>query len=434
MHPETETIAVASLVLDEHNPRTMPAKQLADLRRSLERFGVVEPIVARRSDRLVIGGHQRIEAARALGLEAVPVICWEGSDAEARALNLALNKIDGDWDRTKLAQALADLAAVESFEDALKGFDPALTELAGFDAGEVLAALEAELRGTAPGEDLATLIAGTQPRREPLSVLGEGYALGRHRLLCADARKGEAVARLCAELTPALLFTDPPYNVDYRAEVDASGRASSGRRTGRRVRPLGPIANDDLSPDDYQGLLEDALTNASAILAPGAPVYVCGGSSTTTAYDAAFAAAGFVKSAIIIWDKGTTTLGRKDYQSHYELIWYGWKAGAAHSFFGTRSECDIWELPRDPSAYYLHPTQKPVALAARAIANSTKPGATVLDLFAGSGTTLTAAEEEGRSALLLERDPAYVDIIVARWEALSGERAQPWRTAEAPHG
>jgi DNA modification methylase len=251
---------------------------------------------------------------------------------------------------------------------------------------------------------------------------------------CGDARERDTVTALCAGDPPALLFTDPPYNVAYRAEAVAGRAGASGRTTGRRVQPLGPIAGDDLAPDAYLALITDALANACAVLRPGGVVYVCGGTSTMAVYDAAFAATGLTQSGLIVWDKGRPTLGRRDYHSQYELLSYGWKGGAAHHYAGGRSQTDLWTIPPDAGAVYVHPTQKPVALAARAIRNSTHAGAVVLDLFGGSGTTLIAAEQTGRQARLLELDPHYVDVIVARWETYTGQVAEPWRAeTEAAH-
>ena len=416
---------IKDLVLDPLNPRGMTDTERAELAGSLEQFGFLQPVIARGSDRLVIGGHQRIEAARQLGWTEVPVIWWEGSDQDARALNLALNKIQGSWDEAKLADVLAELAGVESLQEALRGFDTTETALAGFDEREVLAALEAKLGDGPPAEDL-TALAGAlvrAPDRSASAQPGVFYELGPHRLLCGDARDLEAVRRLIGVAEPAMLWTDPPYGVNYSAE-GSRGAASSGRPAGRRDRPLGSIAGDDLEPEAHAGLVTAALCNAAAVLAPGSAVYVCGGTSTTTLYDAAFADAGLAKSSIVVWDKGRFAFGRRDYQSQYELVYYGWKRGARHRFFGGRAQSDIWLVPTDAAAGYVHPTQKPVALAERAIRNSSGAGDTVLDLFGGSGSSLIAAEQAGRRAFLLELDPLYVDVIVGRWEAFTGLRAR----------
>ena len=425
MDLNSEVVGIADLRLDDLNPRRIAPQELAKLRRSLQEFGMVQPIVARRSDQLVIGGHQRLQAAIAEGWSEVPVIWWEGSDKQARALNLALNKISGQWDEAKLATVLSELADVESLSDALLGFETTWTSLAGFDTREVLAALDNELGSGQNVEDLAALAANLLGQRpEPKAQPGDLFALGPHRLLCGDARDEAAVTRLCQASAPSLLFCDPPYGVSYSAETVGKRKASSGRTTGRVRRPLGQIVEDDLEPPEHLSLITAALKNAVAVLSVGSGVYVCGGTSTTSVYDTAFKEAGLVKSSIIIWDKGEFSLGRKDYQSQFELIYYGWPRGGAHRFFGGRAQADIWLIPRDATASYVHPTQKPVALAERAMRNSTLGGEAVLDLFGGSGSTLIAAERCGRKALLLELDPRYIETTIARWEAYTGLHAQ----------
>jgi DNA modification methylase len=428
-----ELVPIESLNPDPLNPRVMPPSGMAALVRSIGEFGFVEPLVARPSDRLIIGGHMRFVAAGQLGLTHVPVVWFEGDDKAARALNLALNKIGGAWDEAKLATVLAELADVDSLSSALAGFDPTATTLAGFDESEVLAAIGEHLPSDEREEDLAALARSlVRPaERASLTHLGSGFVLGGHRVVCGDARDGHAVAALCKNTAPTMLSADPPFGVGYSAEGAPGRAASSGRPPGRRDRPLGSIAGDDLDADAHAALVTRALQNAAAVLTPGGAVYVCGGTSTTTLYDAAFEAAGFTKSTIVVWDKGSPTLGRRDYQSEFELIWYGWKRGAAHSFYGDRTQTDIWRIPRDVATTYVHPTQKPVALAERAIRNSSRPGEAVLDLFGGSGSTLIAAERAGRRALVMEIDPHFVDVIVARWEAFTGRRAEPFEVESA---
>jgi DNA modification methylase len=419
-----ETVPIADLVLDPRNPRTISDFDMTKLRNSIREFGVVQPVVVRRSDRKVIAGHQRITALQLEGKAEVSVIWWEGDDRKAYALALALNKIQGEWVQDKLGTLLAELADVESLSDALSGFDSDFTSLAGFSTKESLALFEATLPSGLPEENLSSLSAELLVRRsfQGTVQLGDLFQLGSHRVLCGDARDQGTVERLCDQSAPSMLFTDPPYNVAYQAE-SVGGHAASGRSHGRRTNPLGPIAEDNLPPSEYQELLTGSLRNAFKVLRGGGAVYVCGGTSTTTAYDTAFTSVGLTKSSIIIWDKGEFSLGRKDYQSAYELIYYGWKQGSKHNFYGGRSQTDIWLIPRDASSSYLHPTQKPTALAMRAIRNSSTPGEAVLDLFGGSGSTLIAAEQTGRKALLLELDPHYVEVAVARWEALTGKKA-----------
>jgi DNA modification methylase len=424
--PRYQFVGVDDLVPDPRNPRVISDLDLAHLRNSIREFGFVQPIVARRSDRLIIGGHQRLQAARQEGWSQVPVLWWQGDDRQARTLALALNRIQGEWDESKLAAVLGELADVDSLTEALLGFDTSWTDLAGFDSKEILRLLDAQLPTGAKREDLAGLSALLQKSSgaEAKAQSGDCYALGVHRLLCADARDEAGVLRLSDDCTPAILFTNPPYNVNYHAEASGGGSGTTGRKRGRRRKPLGAIEQDNLTDSEYAHLLGESLGNAARVMQPGGAIYVCGGTSTTTAYDRAFEATDFHKSSILVWDKSELTLGRKDYQSQFEFIYYGWLQGSSHHFYGGRNQTDIWVIPRDSASLYLHPTQKPVALAERAIRNSSVAGDYVLDLFAGSGSTLVAAELTGRRALLMEVDPHYVDVIIARWEALTGQQAE----------
>ena len=425
MDINVEMVPLEDLHPDALNPRRISAAERAKLRRSIREFGMVQPVVARRTDHTIIGGHQRYQAARDEGWAQVPVIWWDGPDKQARALNLALNRITGEWDEGKLAEVLADLADVGSLSDALLGFETDLTSLAGFDPKDVLRTLEALESSGAGEEDLSALASALlDGRQAPIASLGDMFALGPHRLICGDSRDRAVLARLTTQVRPDLLFTDPPYGVAYVAEPTGKRAASSGRGSGRHRRPLGPIAEDDLNPEQHSAFITDLSKAAAELLRPGAPIYLCGGTSTTSIYDAAFLNAGFAKSSIIVWDKGSFSFGRKDYQSQYELIYYGWLRGAEHPFMGGRAQSDIWLIPRDPSQHYIHPTQKPVALAQRAIRNSSRAGDAVLDLCGGSGSTLIACEQEARRALIVELDPRYADAIVARWESFTGKKAQ----------
>jgi hypothetical protein len=227
MRLKVESVAISSLIADPNNPRRMSGLKRSQLRNSIEAYGFVVPIVVRKPDRVVIGGHQRLQAARELGLTDVPVVWWEGDDRQAKALNLALNQIEGEWDERKLAAVLADLAGVESLSDALGGFDTSWTNLAGFSTKDVLVALDANLNPEGKEEGLALLASSLLDGRDdhqPTAKVGDAYTLGNHRLLCGDARDPSAVVRLCNQLQPAALVTDPPYNVAYAPDSQALAR------------------------------------------------------------------------------------------------------------------------------------------------------------------------------------------------------------------
>ena len=422
-----ESVALTQLHPDPDNPRRMGDDQLAALMRSITRFGQPLPIVVRRRNGRIIGGHHIAEALRRLGRTEALVSWWEGPDADAHALNLALNRIDGEREADKLAAVLADLAGVDSLADALGGFDTEFTALTGFSEREILTLLASELPDDR-AEDL-TAFARDLPAASASALVapGGGYHCGAHVVIWGDARDADFVASVAGE--PHLLFSDPPCGVDHPADGTGGASAGSGPPVSRPVRPLGPLANDDLAPDAHAGLITAAISNAAAVLQPGGALYLCGAPSDVGRYAAAFAAAGLVPRSLIIWRQEQVSFGRRDYQSQYELIWYGWTRGR-HRFFGGRAQSDIWTIPREPVTQCLHPAQKPVALARRAIENSSQAGETVLDLFGGSGTTLIAAELSGRRAVVIDCDPHSVAVAACRWQALTGRAAAPFGGAE----
>jgi DNA modification methylase len=346
----------------------------------------------------------------------VPVVYLDISEEKAKLLNLALNKIQGDWDEQKLAELLREL-------DALPDLDLSVT---GFDDEEIracLAAVEAE-PFRAKEEDFDVEAAIEEARRNSRVRRGEVWSLGRHRLMCGDATSAADVDRLLAGDTGDLVVTDPPYNVDYRAEGSPSGRTPGRNGKGRRGQPLGPIENDRMTPGQYQTFLNSAFGNLARALPRGGAMYVFGGTGTFVPYNQAFKIAGLHLSSVIVWDKGSLVLTRKDYHSQYELIFYGWVDGKPHAFHGGRSQTDIWAVSRDHPQEYLHPTQKPVELMERAIENSSQPGQTVLDPFVGSGTATIAAERTGRRCLAMEIDPRFAEVALRRWEAFTGKKAE----------
>jgi DNA modification methylase len=397
---KTEYVPLDELIIDPANPRRISEDELISLTRSIREFGFVQPVIARRDDRVVIGGNQRVLAARKLGLKTVPVVLVDLPIAKARALSLALNRISGTWDDELLGRLLQELSEAPDFELALTGFgeDELATLLRGLDARERRERIEQF--------DLdAALEATASPRTKP----GDLWLLGEHRLLCGDSTDGGAIERLLAGERAAMAFTDPPYNVNY-------GNHSGQRRGNRRRR----IANDALSPAEWDQFCKRWI--AGLLQHVDGALYVCMSSKELPTVTRLLAEAGGHWSDTIIWAKDRFTLGRADYERQYEPIWYGWREGAHHYWCGDRNQGDVWEIAR-PGDSPLHPTMKPLELVERALENSSRPGDTVLDLFLGSGTTLIAAERTGRRCQAVELDPRYVDVAVARWEAFTGERA-----------
>ena len=378
------------------NARTHSEAQIAQIAASIAEFGFTAPILAG-SDGVIVAGHGRLAAARKLGLASVPVVVLEHlTPTQRRALVIADNKIaeNAGWDEELLRLELAELQEAD--------FDLALT---GFDADELLEIMAGE-ETTDEGhtdEDAAPEVPIT-----PVSKPGDVWIMGQHRLLCGDSTDVASYDTLLGKERVAMIFQDPPYNVDY-----ANTAKDKLRGTNR------PILNDNLG-DGFQDFLLAAF-KPSLARCNGA-VYVAMSSSEHDTLQSAFRAAGGKWSTFIIWAKNTFTLGRSDYQRQYEPILYGWPEGATRHWCGDRDQGDVWHFNK-PRINDLHPTMKPVELVERAIRNSSRPGDVVLDPFGGSGTTLIAAEKSGRQARLIELDPKYVDVIVRRWQSYAGSQA-----------
>ena len=363
---------------------------------AIREFGFRLPIIAKSTGE-ICDGHLRYKAALHLGLEQVPVILADDlTETQIKAFRILVNRSAtwADWDD--------DLLRLELEELQLGDFDLALT---GFDADELLDILAGE-ESTTEGntdEDAAPEVPVT-----PVSKLGDVWIMGGHRLLCGDSTDAVSYDRLLGNERVAMIFQDPPYNVDY-----ANTAKDKLRGTHR------PILNDNLG-DGFQDFLLAAFKPALA-RCDGA-VYIAMSSSELDTLQSAFRAAGGKWSTFIIWAKNTFTLGRSDYQRQYEPILYGWPEGATRHWCGDRDQSDVWQIKK-PHKNDLHPTMKPVELVERAIRNSSRPGDVVLDPFGGSGTTLIAAEKSGRQARLIELDPKYVDTIVRRWQDYAGAQA-----------
>jgi DNA modification methylase len=377
----------------ERNPRTHSETQVDQIAASMVEFGWTNPVLVDEQGG-ILAGHGRLLAARKLGLAEVPVIRFEHlSEAQKRAYLIADNQLalQAGWSEELLAAELAWLRD-ERFD----------LDLVGFDATE-LERLLALADGDAASDEAEDEV--PEPPEDPVSKPGDLWTLGNHRLLCGDATVLADVERVLGGQLADMTFCDPPYNVDY-------ANSAKDKLRGKHR----PILNDDLG-SCFEAFLLDACTNIIAVT-KGA-VYVCMSSSELHALQRAFTAAGGKWSTFVIWAKNTFTLGRADYQRQYEPILYGWKDGTDHYWCGARDQGDVWFVDK-PTKNDLHPTMKPVALAERAIRNSSKTRDIVLDPFGGSGSTLIACEKTGRQARLVELDPKYCDVIVQRWQAFSG--------------
>ena len=393
-------LPIKDLRPDPANPRRISDEELEALTRSIREFGLIDPIIARREDKVVIGGHQRLLAARKLGMKQVPVVLVDLSDEQAHLLNLALNRISGSWDQELLARLLADLKAVPDVDLTLTGFTE--DELSKF-----LKSLESrDKRERLETFDLDEALEAAQAA--PVAHTGDVWLLGDHRLMCGDSTDSGDVARLMGGKRANMVVTDPPYNVSYGEHGGASG---FGRKR--------TIQNDDLGEGFYDFLLvacQNILSNSDGA------VYIFMACAELHTLRRAFVDAGGHWSTFIIWAKNTFTLGRSDYQRQYEPILYGWREGDKHHWCGDRDQGDVWRFDK-PTTSPLHPTTKPVPLVQRAIENSSRPGDVVLDIFLGSGTNLIACERSGRICYGMELEPHYVDVAVKRWEAFTGEKA-----------
>lgn len=386
----------AKLLPYARNARRHSADQVAQIAASIAEFGFINPILAG-SDGVIVAGHGRLAAAHKLGLEVVPVVVLDHlSPTQRRALVIADNRIaeNAGWDDAMLRIEIAALQD-DDFDVSLTGFDAdALAELMAGD----------DTDGEGETDDDAV----PELSETPISRPGDVWVLGGHRLLCGDSTVAESYDRVLDGKPVDMVFTDPPYNVNY------ANSAKDKMRGKDRA-----ILNDNLGDGFYDFLLA-ALTPIIGNCRGG--IYVAMSSSELDVLQAAFRAAGGKWSTFIIWAKNTFTLGRADYQRQYEPILYGWPEGAQRHWCGDRDQGDVWNIKK-PQKNDLHPTMKPVELVERAIRNSSRPGNVVLDPFGGSGTTLIAAEKSGRLARLIELDPKYADVIVRRWQEWTGKQA-----------
>jgi DNA modification methylase len=380
---------VAELIPNMRNPRTHSAKQISQIAASIEEYGFTNPVLIDGANE-IIAGHGRVLAARQLHLERVPVIVLGHlTEIQKRAYVIADNKLalNGEWDRELLQQ---EMAAVE---DELRKTD-------AFSDQEYDELLELDRETEAADEDDAPDVPQT-----PVTVSGDLWILGRHRLLCGDSGLMNNIEKVLGGGQADLVFTDPPYNCAYLGQ----------QRRGRKR----PIINDNLGKD-FEKFLYDACVNIVAV-AKGA-IYICMSSAELHTLHRAFSHAHGHWSTFLIWSKNTFTLGRSDYQRQFEPILYGWREGSPHYWCGARNQGDVWYVDK-PQVNDLHPTMKPVELVERAVRNSSRRRDVVLDPFGGAGSTLIACEKTGRQARLIEIEPQYIDVSLIRWQNFTGRQA-----------
>ncbi len=403
-----EQVPIDRLRPDPANPRRISEAELESLTRSIKEFGIVQSILALR-DGTVIGGHQRLVAARRLGYRTVPVIWLDITLEQSRLLNLALNKISGDWDKELLARLLADLKVEEA--------DLSLT---GFSEDELAKLLKSlDLRDKKERlEEFDFDEALRRAQSEPRAQRGEIWALGDHRLMCGDSTSAEDVARLFQGEQASLLATDPPYLVDYQADNHPASKANKGRK------------NKDKHWDDYHDpetsveFFRKFLTVALSHLKPNTAVYQWHADKRRMLVEQAWNEAGLFMHQAIVWVKARAVLTRSHFLWQSEPCLYGWVQGQQPKRKPPANQSNVWQIDQSGASMGIHPTQKPVDIFLRPIEWHTEIGDVVYEPFSGSGTQIVAAERLSRRCFAMELEPRYVDVAVRRWEAFTGERAE----------
>lgn len=388
-----QRLSVDKLNPADYNPRKelKPGDaEFEKLTRSLSEFGYVEPVIWNKTTGNIVGGHQRLTALKHLGHTEVDCVVVELDETREKALNVALNKISGDWDEAKLALVIADLDIAD--------FD---AELTGFDEKEIQQLIgsldETEIEDD--GFDLtAALEAAAFVKR------GDVWMVGRHRLVCGDATNADDVAALMDGKQANLVLTDPPYNVAFESSSGLS------------------IKNDKMNGGAFRQFLIDAFTQMAAHSEKGASAYVFHADTEGLNFRQAFQDAGFYLSGTCIWVKDSLVLGRSPYQWQHEPVLFGWLKGGKHSWYADRKQTTVWNFAK-PRKNSDHPTSKPLDLLGYPITNSTQANAIVLDTFAGSGSTLMACEALNRIAYCMELDEKYASVILRRYADHTGDAA-----------
>ena len=383
---------------------------------SIKQFGFQNPIIIDKEN-VIIAGHTRYKAAQLLGIEEVPVIVADLSDDQARAYRLADNKTGelAEWDFEKLN---AEITELNDFD--LSAF--------GFNMDDFIFEAQAE-------DDDFDVYEALEDIEEPTTRQGELYRLGNHYLLCGDSTKQEDVEKLMQDETADLFLTDPPYNVDYEGTA-------------------GKIQNDNMKDGDFKEFLKSAFFNADKVLKNGGAFYIWHGENESLNFRQACKHTDWKVRQCLIWVKNGFIMGRQDYHWKHEPCLYGWKDGATHYFIDDRTQSTVYEDKIDvnklkkeemkelinelledrqpttiiredkPLRNEEHPTMKPIKLLSRLITNSSRKKEIVLDLFGGSGSTLIACEQLNRHCYMAELDPKYCDVIIKRWETLTGKKAE----------
>ena len=386
---EIKELPLKELKPAAYNPRKKLKKgdkEYEKIKQSLLKFGYVDPIIVN-EDLTVIGGHQRLTVLKDLDYETAKCVIVKLSKEDEKALNIALNKITGQWDDALLADLLLDLQESD-FNLDLTGFEPPeidniLSNVHDKELSEDEFDVEEELK------------------KPTVSRHGDIWQLGKHRVICGDSTKSETYDQLLGDKKANLVVTDPPYNVDVEETA-------------------GKILNDNMSDRDFYQFLLSMFTQVENHMEDDASIYVFHADTEGLNFRKAFKEAGFYLSGCCIWKKNSLVLGRSPYQWQHEPCLYGWKKKGKHQWFSDRKQTTIWEYDR-PKSSKDHPTMKPIQLMAYPIQNSSMRGTIVLDPFLGSGSTLIAADQTGRVCYGIELDEKFVDVIVKRYIEVTGD-------------
>ncbi|HOW22879.1 MAG TPA: site-specific DNA-methyltransferase [Sedimentibacter sp.] len=381
---QIEKLKTELLIPADYNPRKdlKPGDpEYEKLKRSIEQFGYVEPVIWNKTTSHVVGGHQRLKVLLDMGITEVECVVIEMNEEKEKALNIALNKISGDWDKDKLMLLIADLQGAD-FDVSLTGFEPA----------ELDALFKDSLKDGIHEDDFDV---DAELQKPALTKQGDVWMLGQHRLVCGDSTKADTFNVLMDGKLANLVITDPPYNVNYEGSA-------------------GKIKNDNMGNEAFYGFLLDAFKNTEVAMAKDASIYVFHADTEGLNFRKAFAESGFYLSGTCIWKKQSLVLGRSPYQWQHEPVLFGWKKSGKHNWYADRKQTTIWEFEK-PKKNADHPTMKPVALVAYPILNSSLSNCIVLDPFGGSGSTLIACEQTDRICYTIELDEKYCDVIVKRY-------------------
>lgn len=385
---EFKKIKIVDLVPASYNPRKALKPGDAEyekIKNSISEFGYVDPVIVN-DDMTVVGGHQRITVLKDLGYEEIDCVVISIDKTKEKALNIALNKITGEWNKELLADLIKDLQDSD-FDVAFTGFDPPEVEQ-----------LFNSVHDKNINED--DFDVDEELKNPAVAKAGDVWLLGRHRVCCGDSTQPETYDILMNGQKANLVLTDPPYNVNVEETA-------------------GKIKNDNMADEDFYNFLFAAFVNMEHAMEQDASIYVFHADTEGLNFRKAFAAAGFYLSGCCIWKKNALVLGRSPYQWQHEPCLYGWKKGGKHNWYSDRKQTTIWEYDR-PKASKDHPTMKPVALMAYPIQNSCMSNCIVLDPFLGSGSTLIACEQTGRICYGIELDEKFMDVIVKRYIEQTG--------------